>query len=81
MNGASASCSTLPPAPAGFCSDSLPLALLTEKEVAGLARLSTAMLQKLRREGGGPAFVRIGSAVRYPTAAVSTWIDSLRAAA
>jgi predicted DNA-binding transcriptional regulator AlpA len=53
--------------------------LLTEKEVAATAKLSPAMLQKLRRDGGGPAFVRIGSAVRYPVAAVTTWLAALPA--
>lgn len=56
-----------------------PAALLTEKELAAMAKLSPAMLQKLRREGGGPAFVRIGSAVRYPVAAVRSWLDALPA--
>lgn len=38
-------------------------AALTEQEVASATRLSRAMLQKLRRKGGGPTFVRIGSAI------------------
>lgn len=63
-------CMTQPPEPA---------ALLTEKELAATAKLSPAMLQKLRREGGGPAFVRIGSAVRYPVVAVHAWLAALPA--
>ena len=62
---------THPPEPAA--------SLLTEKDVAERLRLSPAMLQKLRREGGGPAFVRIGSAIRYPVAAVASWLDALPA--
>lgn len=53
--------------------------LLTERDVAARLRLSPAMLQKLRREGGGPAFVRIGSAVRYPDNAVTAWLAALSA--
>jgi predicted DNA-binding transcriptional regulator AlpA len=54
-------------------------ALLTEKELAVMARLSPAMLQKMRREKCGPSFVRIGSAVRYPVAAVHAWLAALPA--
>lgn len=54
-------------------------ALLTEKELAAISRLSIGMLQKLRREGSGPGFVRIGSAVRYPVANVHAWLHSLTA--
>jgi predicted DNA-binding transcriptional regulator AlpA len=54
-------------------------ALLTEKELAAMAKLSPAMLQKLRRESCGPAFVRIGSAIRYPVAAVYAWLAALPA--
>ena len=57
----------------------LPASLLTEKELATAVRLSPAKLQKLRREGDGPAFVRIGSSVRYPVAGVDAWLHSLTA--
>ena len=53
--------------------------LLTEKDLARLASLSPAMLQKLRRENKGPAYVRIGSAIRYPVAAVDAWLAALSA--
>ena len=56
-----------------------PAALLTERELAAMAKLSPAMLQKLRRESRGPAFVRIGSAIRYPVAAVHAWLAALPA--
>lgn len=55
-------------------------ALLTEKDLAAMAQVSPALLQKLRREGGGPAFVRIGTAVRYPANAVGAWLEVLHAA-
>lgn len=51
-------------------------ALLTEKETAAMMRLSPEMLRKLRREGGGPQFVRIGRAIRYRAAELGEWIAS-----
>jgi predicted DNA-binding transcriptional regulator AlpA len=54
--------------------------LLAEKDLAALVKLSPPMLQKMRREGKGPAYVRIGSSIRYPEADVFAWINSLRAA-
>lgn len=56
------------------------VSLLTEKDLAAMAQVSPALLQKLRREGGGPAFVRIGTAIRYPAAAVGAWLESLHTA-
>ena len=53
------------------------LQLLGEKEVAAKLGLSQAMLQKMRREGNGPAFVRIGSSVRYPVADLRNWLAAL----
>ena len=55
--------------------------LLTERELARAARLSPAMLQKMRRDGSGPAFVRVGSAIRYPAAGVAAWVARLQASA
>ena len=57
----------------------LAASLLKEKELSAVVRLSPAKLQKMRREGNGPAFVRIGSAVRYPAAGVDAWLQSLTA--
>lgn len=54
-----------------------PTALVTERDVAALSSLSPAFLQKLRRNGTGPAFVRVGAAVRYPAGAVRAWLDTL----
>ena len=58
---------------------SLAPAVFTEREAAEAMRLSRAMLQKLRRQGGGPAYVRIGSAIRYPSAGLAEWLRSLHA--
>lgn len=66
---------TLSPAPADSTASAVP-ALLTEREVASAMKLSTAMLQKMRREGTGPAFVRIGSSIRYPVSALAAWVTS-----
>lgn len=52
--------------------------LLTERDVASELRLSPAMLRKLRREGSGPTFIRIGSAIRYPAADLAAWVGDLR---
>lgn len=54
-------------------------AVFTELEMAQATRLSRAMLQKLRRQGAGPAYVRIGSAIRYPAAGLAEWLHSLHA--
>ena len=62
---------TLPPEPAAF--------LMTEREVCTRLRLSPAMIQKMRREGTGPSFVRIGKAIRYPEPAVAGWLSALSA--
>ena len=75
MSDPTLNCSTRSAVPPEF-SDSGPLILLTEREVARAVRLSPAMLQKLRREGAGPAFVRIGSAVRYPMPALAEWVTA-----
>lgn len=60
---------TCPPVPAAF--------LITEKRLAHDVSLSLPMLRKLRREGRGPAYLRIGSAIRYPIAAVNEWLAEL----
>lgn len=53
------------------------LTMLTEHDVAGLTRLSRPTLQKLRRHGSGPRWVRVGTAVRYPAADVAAWLNTL----
>lgn len=39
---------------------------LTEREVAELLRCSGACLRRMRREGRGPRWTRVGRLVRYP---------------
>lgn len=60
---------------------SLPSApLLHETQAAKLLAVSPAWLQRKRWEGGGPAYVRHGRAVRYEPAAIEDWIASHRVA-
>jgi helix-turn-helix protein len=39
---------------------------LTEQELATLWRISPAALRRMRREGRGPRWTRIGRLIRYP---------------
>jgi predicted DNA-binding transcriptional regulator AlpA len=54
--------------------------LLKEQEAADVLGLSQTFLQKRRREGGGPKFVRLSSrAVRYRPEDLQAWVaDRLR---
>lgn len=49
--------------------------LLTEREVAKKLRLSVAALHKWRREGRGPAWVKLERAVRYPATDLQAFIN------
>lgn len=51
-------------------------ALLTEVAAARLLRLSIRTLQAWRCRGMGPAFVRVGRAIRYRHADLIAWINS-----
>jgi hypothetical protein len=42
-----------------------PKELLTERELAELWKVTPDCLQKMRHEGRGPCFIRIGRLVRY----------------
>lgn len=53
---------------------SLP-SLLTEKEVAALLKVSLAALRRWRSERSGPAYVKLGTCVRYAPDIVRQWID------
>ena len=68
------------PRPVGDMLPTVP-ELLTEKQVCKLTNLSRAMVQRLRSDGGGPEYVKIGKSVRYPVNALSAWIDSRRVTA
>ena len=47
---------------------------LRPDEAAGVAKLSKARLETLRRIGGGPPFERTGRRVRYRRADLDSWL-------
>lgn len=53
-----------------------PVVLLTPKEAAILLKVSTSWLAKARMRGDGPAFIKIGRAVRYDEAVLRQWMKS-----
>jgi excisionase family DNA binding protein len=52
------------------------LRLLTQREAAGVLRLSERTLERLRVAGGGPVYVKAGRLVRYREADLENWIAS-----
>lgn len=51
--------------------------LLSERDAAQFLGVSAVFLRKRRRDGGGPAFVRIGSRnIRYRVGDLQAWIDA-----
>lgn len=46
---------------------------LTTRELSERFRLTIKTLNKMRQNGSGPAFVRIGNRVRYPLSAVEAY--------
>lgn len=48
--------------------------LLTERESAALLSISTRTLQAWRGRSVGPAFVRVGRAIRYQRSELIRWI-------
>ena len=52
--------------------------LLTEREAAAFLRLKPVTLKKWRCRGRGPAYVRLGSAIRYERAALLAYLDRVR---
>lgn len=49
--------------------------LLTEREAAEILRLKPTTLKKWRVKGRGPAFLRLGTAIRYPLSALQRFVD------
>lgn len=50
---------------------------LSPREVSVLMRISIPQLEKWRREGGGPHWVRLGDRmVRYHVEDLRTWIEA-----
>ena len=55
--------------------------VLTEREAARQLRLSVRSLQRLRVDGGGPAFIMLGARrIGYRFADLEAWISSRRVA-
>ncbi len=54
------------------------LELLTTPEAAKLLRLKTQTLNKMRVEGRGPEFLKLGRKVVYKPADLSAWAESGR---
>lgn len=52
------------------------LALLTPNETAERLKVSLSWLAKARMRGDGPAYIKVGRAVRYTQAALLQWLKS-----
>jgi excisionase family DNA binding protein len=50
--------------------------LLSPEQVAERLGLSRSTLAKLRLTGGGPRFLKLGAAVRYPEEELAIWLAS-----
>ena len=55
-----------------------PRRLLTENEVADVLHVEPTTLRRWRWAGSGPAFVKVGNAVRYDPDDVSAFIEAGR---
>ena len=51
--------------------------LMTENEVSKRLNVSVASLRRWRLLGRGPAFLKVGSLVRYPPEDLDAWLASL----
>ena len=52
---------------------------MTPDQLAEKLHCSTRHLERMRREGTGPAYVRLGKLVRYPVADVRAYLEGRRA--
>lgn len=52
--------------------------LLDTKEAAAIMFLSKNYLEKLRCNGKGPKFIRVGKYVRYSPLDLEEWVNNLR---
>lgn len=48
--------------------------LLTVSEAARRLKLSESFLNQARSAGGGPAYVRLGRAIRYRESDIDAWV-------
>lgn len=49
---------------------------LDERETARILGISVRTLQTWRVTGGGPAFVKVGAAIRYNPETLAAWLES-----
>jgi hypothetical protein len=52
--------------------------LLKPNDLKSAYGISKSTAAKLRREGGGPAYIRVGRAIYYRPADLEAWLESLR---
>ncbi|QUS38627.1 DNA-binding protein [Tardiphaga alba] len=50
--------------------------LLTQKEAAKILKLSTRTLERLRVNGNGPKYSKLGGVIRYQPACLTEWVDA-----
>jgi excisionase family DNA binding protein len=50
--------------------------LLTPKEAAELLKVSVSWLAKARMRGDGPAYTKVGRAIRYTELALQQWLKA-----
>lgn len=62
----------------GMAFDRTPHTTITEQEAAPYIGLSQAWLRVARREGRGPAYLRIGRAIRYRTEDLDAYMSAHR---
>jgi excisionase family DNA binding protein len=62
------------PSPAFLKSGTPVVVLLTPKEAAERLKVSLSWLAKARMRGDGPAYIKVGRAIRYSEAALQQWL-------
>ncbi len=50
--------------------------VLTERDLATEWRCTASALRRMRREGRGPRWTRVGRLIRYPRAWVQEWLEA-----
>jgi len=63
------------PATASSTPPPAPIRMLKEHEAARLLSVSAETLGAWRQARRGPPYTRLGSAIRYPEAALLRWVD------
>jgi predicted DNA-binding transcriptional regulator AlpA len=58
--------------------NSIPQQRLTEPETSKYTAMSRSWLRLKRMKGGGPAYIRIGRAIRYDIRDLDAWLSAHR---